>query len=220
VRGLTNNDPVTTWFDKSGLQNHVTQSGEASLKPTYLTNRQNGLPGILFDGADYLINHAVAAFFTGEDKPSSAIAILSRANTAAWMNVACCGHTSSTTRVMLLHGYFNTPEAFHWRTDDLGVYKYPKGSSSTGFRIDSFCSSGIVGSLWNNGSKTLDEGDLNVGAITLDTFCVGSSVGSSMSSSYFNGVLCELLLYKSNLSNADRVLIQNYLSAKWGIVLA
>jgi hypothetical protein len=45
--GLANNDPVTSWTDKSGGGRHLTGTA-----PTFKTNVQNGLSGVLFDGTD------------------------------------------------------------------------------------------------------------------------------------------------------------------------
>ena len=51
ITGLSNGDPVSTWEDSAGTSD-VTQSGGA--RPTYQTNVQNGLPGVYFDGSDWL----------------------------------------------------------------------------------------------------------------------------------------------------------------------
>lgn len=47
ITGLTNGSPVASWVDSSGNSRPMTQSS-AGLRPTYVTNVQNGLPGVLF----------------------------------------------------------------------------------------------------------------------------------------------------------------------------
>jgi len=48
---LANNDPVGSFTDLSGNGRHLVQA-TASWKPTFLTNRQNGLPAVVSDGTD------------------------------------------------------------------------------------------------------------------------------------------------------------------------
>lgn len=47
ITGLTNGSPVASWVDSSGNSRPMTQSS-SGLRPTYVTNVQNGLPGVLF----------------------------------------------------------------------------------------------------------------------------------------------------------------------------
>lgn len=48
--GLTNGDPVSSWTDLSGNNNHFTSS--ASARPTYTASGINDLPSLTFDGVD------------------------------------------------------------------------------------------------------------------------------------------------------------------------
>src|SRR3989304_1806416 len=52
ITGLANNDPVASWSDLSGNARHATQTTEAK-KPIYMTNQQNGLPGVDFDRTNH-----------------------------------------------------------------------------------------------------------------------------------------------------------------------
>jgi hypothetical protein len=65
ITGLSDGDPIGTWPDSSGNGRDLTQA-TAAAKPTYKTNRQNGLPGVLTDTVDDAIRYAVGtAFITG-----------------------------------------------------------------------------------------------------------------------------------------------------------
>jgi len=48
---LSNNDPVTTWVDKSGNSRNAVQTTSGN-KPLYKTNIINSLPAVLFDASD------------------------------------------------------------------------------------------------------------------------------------------------------------------------
>lgn len=54
ITGLSDGDPVSTWSDRGGSANSVTQSGTA--RPTFETNDQGGQPVLLFDGSDDFLN--------------------------------------------------------------------------------------------------------------------------------------------------------------------
>ena len=56
ITGLANNDPVSTWSDVSGKGRDFTAAG--ALRPTFITDAQNGLPCVRFGGTQYMI-HAV-----------------------------------------------------------------------------------------------------------------------------------------------------------------
>src|SRR6056297_2076788 len=54
ISGYNDGDPLDTWIDTSGNQNHGEQTGTA--RPSYETNIINGLPAIYFDGVDDYID--------------------------------------------------------------------------------------------------------------------------------------------------------------------
>ncbi len=56
ITGLNDGDPVATWLDQSGNENHATQSTEAS-KPLFKTNILNGKPVVRFDGSDDALSY-------------------------------------------------------------------------------------------------------------------------------------------------------------------
>lgn len=51
ITGLADSDPLSTWEDQSTFGHDFSQS-TAAKKPLYKTNRVNGLPAVLADGAD------------------------------------------------------------------------------------------------------------------------------------------------------------------------
>jgi len=57
ITGLSDGDSVTNWFDLSGNTNDFSQS-TASKRPLYKTAVQNGLPGVLADGVDDIMESA------------------------------------------------------------------------------------------------------------------------------------------------------------------
>jgi len=54
ISGLSNNDPVDTWNDRTANARNATQA-TAAKKPTYKTGELNGNPALSFDGGDCLV---------------------------------------------------------------------------------------------------------------------------------------------------------------------
>jgi hypothetical protein len=46
---------------------------------------------------------------------------------------------------------------------------------------------------------------------------IGGNRNESSAAFYYPGVVCEVLLYAAEISDADRATITNYLVTKWGI---
>lgn len=77
---LSNSDPVSSWPDDSGAGNDAVQAS-GTLQPIYLTNLQNSLPGVRFDGSnDYLQS---AAFGASETQPNTFHMVAAVKNTGA-----------------------------------------------------------------------------------------------------------------------------------------
>jgi hypothetical protein len=64
ISGLSNNDPVTTWTDRTSNARNATQA-TAAKKPTYKTGELNGNPGLSFDGGDCLVTSTFSASVAG-----------------------------------------------------------------------------------------------------------------------------------------------------------
>lgn len=60
ISGLSNNDPVTTWTDRTSNARNATQA-TSTKKPTYKTGELNGNPGLSFDGGDGLVVSSFSA---------------------------------------------------------------------------------------------------------------------------------------------------------------
>jgi hypothetical protein len=223
ITGLANDDPCGSWADRSGLGNTVAQTGAASLKPTYKTNQQNGLPALSFDGGDNLSCDAVAAYFTGEDKPGSCIAVVKRAVTNAnhWAVTLGPNAPGGVARYFLC-AYSSSDAERCERKDDAETNAVQL--AALGVSTDAHILSVVYGaqtlSVWANNTNKVNAAASNVGVATLDNFNVGCWLTNTSIQGSHNGLIGEILVFKSALSDADRQRIQSYLSAKWGIALA
>lgn len=216
---LGNNDPVTNWYDKGYLNSTLNQAGAASLKPTHKTNVINGRPTRYFDGGDRLDCNAVAAYFTGADKPFSCVAVVKRDNTSAYHIMSAISNTDGTPKLVATCVFANSQLIYCVRTDNAGASKYPirAHGTTTNAEVHSIVSPGTTVSSWYNNNLAVNAEDCDVGETTLNAFNLGGRIEST---AYLYGHIAELILWKTAITTAQRLAVQTYLAAKWGITLA
>lgn len=213
-----NDDPVGEWTDLSGRGKHATAT--ATTRPLFKTNIINGLPGILFDGInDVLITEA---------SPNGAhtVAFVAQlvASTVAYNSIMSYTMTltpgagngrgsthyikSNLTGAVYLPNGNSSPTAGY---DGLGTYvagtpyvftlPYPAGAYS-GYK------NGVV----EGSSSSPPCSDL-----------VGMFLGAEDYPPvlrYSNIYLFEVVVYNRALANAERLLLERYLGAKYAISVA
>jgi hypothetical protein len=229
---------VARWEDKSGNGRHATQSTNGS-RPTRKTAIQNSLGVVRFDGSnDAMSISGSTATFKFLHGTVATVIYVARYGTSADPN-AQYGLISTGGASGNEIGYFHS-------YDDRSPSANNSISSSAirdaaGFRAwlnrvndqvapNTFIScsevidagnetaanrsilrinrgSAIQGnSLTNSPSGNDSQFDLTIGAIA------SSSLGA-----YMVGDIAEIIIYNSALSNTDRVAVESYLIAKWGV---
>ena len=84
-------------------------------------------------------------------------------------------------------------------------------------RVVSFVFNASTGTVFVNGSSDSSATDLTQGSsLPLNVVAVGF-LPRANPAVYFNGYICELILYSSALSDTDRAAVEAYLLGKWGI---
>ena len=191
---------VNQWNDKSGQGNHATQ-GTGAAQPLLVTNVQNGLPVIRFDGSNDCLNAASGKTFS---QPST------------WMVVF---KLNSGTNKDIVGGIgpANENSVFVDGTGYLGMYAPSTGVTSavspSGFQIVTAVFNGATSNLWRN--STLIRSNVTVGG----SATLGLQIGASMSNKFSESDICEALFVNAAISNDDRAATVAYLAAKWGITL-
>jgi hypothetical protein len=189
------------WADQSGNGNHARQAWGAAV-PRVVPNALNGLPVLRFDGSSDFVR------FTNE---------LATIRTVFWVvkeDVAASGPTApSVFRPLLGHDT--------WRDFQAGQGK--PGTIWHGSCCHEYLSV-VNGQTWLNGqpvngTTTLRPQSMSLislvttGAVRADKFGVGAA------QSHWWGDLAELIVYDTALSNADRLKVEDYLAARYGLTL-
>ncbi len=212
---------VSTWADQSGNSAHVQQS-TATNQPLHVTNQLNGQPIVRFDGNnDYLdiptsvIQGRTAFSFFTAFKPNGS---------AAWQRLWDFGQDTN------VYGYVTT----NWN----GLNSPRFGISTTGIGAGeqslSFPGSLTIGSTelveliftGSNGYGFQKGGAQGSAGFTLTPNSLGSITQNRIGRStfnvdaYLNADMGEFVVYSTALNDTDRILVENYLSAKYNMALS
>jgi hypothetical protein len=187
---------ISQWNDQTAGAHHLTQ-GNATNQPLYKAAIQNGLPGVLFDGANDSIDNTTLTV----SQPDTLFVVGKSLVTTASHNAI----DGITTRQVVEIGptskwgmYAGTAEVETATAADLLAHTFSVvfNGASTTMRLD--------GTALTVGS--------NPGAGALTGLRVGSfnnSLGN------WNGYVFEVLLYTGALSTTDQQTVESYLRSKW-----
>lgn len=217
---LANNTAVSSFTDRSGNSRNATQSG-ATNKPIFLTNQLNGLPVVNFDGSnDYLATGAVSDLNT--DKQTWFI--VTKANNGTHTGqIIGSGYTAGAT----------TGSDHLWKTTINNTGKYAsfiRNSAGTASQIVSNYDTQyhIISNVWDGNSDVhtmFTDGTLN-GTVTGRNASptghlrvrLGANSGTTLTY-WYNGRIAEAFVYSKTLNDAERIIVENYLSTKYNIPL-
>lgn len=217
ITGLINNDPVSTWSDKSGNAKDLTQ-GIAAYRPLYVTNQINNKPAVRFDGDnDYLIRNPFAAFATNRitaiivnrNNGEFDDGILSYASSASDNNFLL--YNSSDMNIYRGGSFVNTSTAMNDNSFHIGTTRWNTTGGDTRYNKDgtqTYTGSMASGtSITSGGSLVLAQDQDNTGG--------GFDISQAHSGDY-----AEVILYNTFLNEAQTIIVQNYVAAKYLISLS
>lgn len=214
---------VSTWTDKSGQANNVTQA-TGSLQPIYKLNIINAKPVVRFDGVDDLLSKTSAS--TLGTKATMFAVVTTNGNT----RVGAIGrgtfgdystNAATNTGMNLLNNGSVDGGPFAVAGWFAGALNQAIGSTTltlpfTG--VFSAYNDGSNGFVLLNGTQ---DGTVAVGNIsgTPNVYTIGSLFGGLIGW-HLNGDIAEILFYTGQVSAAQQTLITRYLGNKWGITVA
>jgi hypothetical protein len=188
----------------SKLHNDATQATVASM-PTIvsagaLVTDANGNVALDFDGTDdYLEADGVAASFTGEDKPYTAVAIINPADNASNQYILHLGRSSTTTPLDGILGITSAGQYRLQKRDDAGVLiGTALGRIGLETLLASSVSTGTTKYVEYYGTSETPVA-YDVGTLTLDQFTIGAQRRTGLDS-YYDGMFGGCVLYSADKS--------------------
>ncbi len=217
ITGLSNGDSVETWRDISGNANHLTQS-TGTFQPVYVTNLQNGFAGLRFQTTN---NRLVKTSFANFPSTAATVFVVNKNNTESDDGIFSYASSTSDNDFLLYNssnysvyrGSVNTSTGisgnnnnwhiidFSWRASDGTTKLWKDGAQSY---------SGTISS----GVNITTNGSLAIGA-EQDGINSGYADGQT-----HNGEFLEVLMYNTELNTTQRILVANYLAAKYDLAIS
>jgi hypothetical protein len=206
-----NGTSITTWYDKSGGNRNAT----ANTGITYNTTGLNSKPAMTLNGSQYFTG---AVSNTGTTLTVLMVCTMNSSSggngrfisLAAGTNVA---DYNSTSYMCLVRNSSATAYA--------DVYRANASSSNivttyTPYLVETWFDGTNRYITTQNGNSTSITSAASTGNFAITNFYIGcdptfNAVGS------FNGFMSEILVYNTALSTAQRQLVEDYLSWKWGL---
>ncbi len=200
----SNTNQVKTWQDQSGNGFHIADNG--STRPVYTTNAVNSRPAIVFDGSTTELAGDVTSsvsnftmfmvgYYSGT-VPINAIKVATAYGSSGagtlWMGEFSDGKASLSLSSLGNDLYSSVTNSL---TPHIWTGKLVSGTTLYGW---------LDGTSIGNSSASVSDRNGN-------TLTLGSYAGSL----YFQGGICEILIYSSALSDSDRQKVETYLTNKW-----
>ena len=215
---------LSSWGDLSGNGFNFSQSTSSQMPVFNPNSGPNSRPGISFTASSN-------QFLSSPNIPSS----ISFANGVSTFTVVSFGSSGSNARVFDFGNGASNDNILIARNGTSSNYNY--GVSYGGLFQNSQTSSNPIGA--NNLLETVQSGGLAGSLSPVSFYSSGANQTSSIGNTYipksinrtsnflgksnwpadayFNGTMSEILLYNSALNTTQRVILENYLSAEWGL---
>ena len=214
----TNNDDVEEWHDVSGNGNDAIETTGA-FQPTYQTNQVNGFPVLDFDGN----NDRILSSGVSTNSEATVIALIKvetpTNNNDGIIHAAPSGQSFSTSANNKSIGmWYETATGEPWGR---GVQSNNSSRSIPSVTSISTGSYYVITNDYDGSDITQYINGATAGSISYNgtlkdwsEFGVGRQGNES-----FNGDIAEIIAYTVTLNDAQLIIVQNYLKAKYGITL-
>jgi hypothetical protein len=206
ISGIASGTSLSTWTDLSGLGHHVTSS-LVTQQPLYITNIQNGLPVVRFEGINTFLQgtftlnqpETVAITFSYQTTATNAKAVFDGKTSTAMLldNVSASIPATGGTRLVSGSAIQDIASTITNGNFYLMTGIFNNGSASTLFISSSFSTSGIVGTTGAGG------------------FTLAARGGGGSNARVDIG---EVAIFNVALTPTDRGILEKYLKAKWSTV--
>ncbi|GAP63187.1 hypothetical protein ARMA_1610 [Ardenticatena maritima] len=213
-----NGTDVACWQDQSGNGLVYTQA-TPSQQPNYVTGAQNGQPAIQFNRStsDYLASSS--AVLAAGDDTFTYVASWQTTTTGQWQNVF--EQNASSVQIGRRASLILSPSNIYGFAGE-GNDFHPVPFTAAQYNISTVLLNGAT----SNNVLVYDEGSVTIGTININTQNVDTSGGTAVgraitkNDEFFDGQIPEIIVFSAALNDTERILVENYLSAKYGIALS
>ncbi|MCB9361780.1 MAG: T9SS type A sorting domain-containing protein [Flavobacteriales bacterium] len=202
---------ISTWTDQSGNGNDFTQA-TSSKQPSRTT--YSGFNALKFDGADYLRKGAIADLNTNTNT----------------QYIVYNGYKPNHNGIIYDGSFTESDQFFRtYRSSGGKIWSWVLKSSGGTVKNSTTNSSSfqIISSIWDGVAETYNsykDGSnigTQVGANGNPTGNYRNTIGAAANNSYrFEGDIGEVIIYNTAVNTAQRNILDNYLSSRYGITIS
>ncbi|CAB4213862.1 Concanavalin A-like lectin/glucanases superfamily [uncultured Caudovirales phage] len=208
---------VSQWNDKSINGYNATQATGAK-QPTYTAAGISGKSVLTFDGTDdYMAANDIASIMSGSDKEATIFLVGTTTSAATTQYPYFFGNSGAANPLLGLK--YNSSAFEVVKSDDAGTLLNPSGGTvvSNAVNIQGAVISGTTVDFYQNGTKIINAGNLDVGTTTINNFTIGSANFGGSPALYLSGKIAELIIYNRALSAIEITSVTQYLNAKYSV---
>lgn len=230
LSGVTtkNGNQVDTLIDKSGKTGRDAIQTIPANRPLLLNNTLNGKAIIRFDNSNDVLQTAAIPSLNGRDVFS--VYIVCKKNNNTTDIVFSSRYSNPTPEVW---GMFTFPNTSDNTRNDFVFYAQNSSGDLNGKFVENFTppslpAYNILSAFWlsNNKIDLFKNGKLSSEALLPDPFLdnvplthIATRIGANGAGNNLDGDIAELIIFDTQMNNSQRVIIENYLQAKYGIPL-
>lgn len=209
----TDGNGITSWEDQSGNGNDATQVDDAE-KPAFGNTTINGIQVATFDGSDDFLRTNISSLPSSSHTLFSVSEAVNTNNVGAVFGIADGSYTS--VRTLEYDPNINTVRALQDGSQTGGV-----GTGGVSILASEFDGSNVNirvngGTATSTGTGINANGSFSfVGAEVQNSGTADQPVPAAQDP--FNGNLGEIIAYNQTLNKAQRLIVENYLAAKYAI---
>lgn len=213
----SNNTSISSWVDKSGYGNNLTQS-TGVLQPIFKLNVRNGLSALNFNTAQALTSTNPPSGWTFGNSSRSMIFVFNITGTISGANQVVWGQGGGGNGNNTTFGHLNAGGAV-FGIDSGGTGNYVTFNTTatvqnTFYIWEYYCPSGLLSSstsVINNTSQGATSHSYGGGTVVSSAVSAGNPNSVSL-----NGNMCEIIACNAQLTSGQQSQIRSYLQYKWG----
>lgn len=202
---------VSAWNDQSGNENDAAQS-TGVLQPSFTASGINFNPAITFDGTTDFLNLPDAAIPAGNSNYTMLAVALDHTNGGFILG----GGTANANEGQTLAVQGGNTLQDNWNSS--GAATTGTVTDGTPFLITSTYNGTAGGRvLYLDGNMDGTNAALTRNYVPNSNTVLGADKGAA--AGFFDGDIAEVIIYSTDITNAERMMIQTYLAIKYGITL-
>ncbi len=220
----TNGQDVTCWQDQSGNSQDVKQYSTLPL-PSFATNQYNSQPALSYAGNDEngeVLTTNIAAF---ANNPQYTLFFVFNPNNITGENLFAIGNPAIGDSIGYHPQHKGSSYIYHFASDcGSGPFNCLSSTIDNGLQLKTFRYAALTSSTdayyFLNGTQ-LTSADMSALSIPANPLIsVGGFANRTGSTGYeFGGTLTEAVFFSSPLPDVSRILVENYLAAKYDITM-